>query len=164
MIKKILLVSALVLSACGYTAVYEKTAHQMQQVYIGKVQVAMNDRLPGERRVAQLVNRRLSQVFTGVEGDPYTLNLSMEEGRRTLAVLRDSTEDRFEVALSGRVDLVDSKGVTVFTKNVVSSAPYNVESSPYSTEAGKDRARQSAAESLTTDVIQSISFFLHGQK
>lgn len=162
--KKLLLVSALVLSACGYTAVYEKTASHMQQVYIGNVQVAMNERLPGERRVAQLVNRRLSQVFTGVEGDAYTLNLHMEETRRTLAVLRDATEDRFEVILTGRIELLNAEGQVIFSKDLVASAPYNVESSPYSTEAGKDRARQSAAESLSRDAIQSISFFLHGQE
>lgn len=162
--KKLIIASALFLSACGYTAVYEKTASQIQNVHVGSVKVAANERLPGERRVAQLVNRRLSQVFTGVEGDAYTLNIHMEEDRRTLAVLRDATEDRFEVIINAEVELLNAEGDVVFARDLVSSAPYNVETSPYSTEAGKDRARQSAAESLSTDAIQSISFFLHGQK
>lgn len=163
--KKIILLSTLVLSACGYNSVYQKTSGFMHQVSVGEVVVAQNKKLPGERRIAQLIHRQLSQVFNANSQDTlYTLNIHLEEDRRTLAVLRDATEDRFEVTVEADIELLDDNGKVVFTKNIYSSAPYNVESSPYSTEAGKDRARQSAAETLSTEVLQYINFFLHDQK
>lgn len=163
--KILILITTLMLSACGYSPIYESTAQYVSQVAIEKVVVAQDKKLPGERRVAQLVNRRLSQVFTGgLEGGAYRLNLYLDEDRRTLAILRDATEDRFEVRVTARIELLDIDGKMIYTKDLTSSAPYNVESSPYSTDAGKDRARKSAAESLSAEVIQNINFFLHEQK
>lgn len=153
------------LSACGYSPIYETTSEFVSQVAIEKVEIGQDSKLPGERRVAQLVNRRLSQVFTSsLENSPYRLNLYLNEDRRTLAVLRDATEDRFEVRVSARIELKDSNGKNVYIRELTSSAPYNVESSPYSTDAGKDRARKSAAESLSAEVIQNVNFFIHEQQ
>lgn len=161
---KWILSAVLVLSACGYSPVYEKTAKTFTQVSVGSVQVAQDQKLPGERRVAQLVERRLTQIFTASEASAYTLNVFLDEDRRTLAVLRDATEDRFEVTLRARIHLQNNAGEKVFVKDIVSSAPYNVESSPYGTEAGKDRARQSAAESISAEVIKNVNFYLHSQE
>ncbi len=163
--KFMLLAWSLLLAGCGYSTVYQTTADAVQSVAVAEVVVNTGEKLPGERRVAQLVNRRLAQVFTShPDSAAYTLHIHLDEEQRTLAVLRDATEDRFEVVLTASLSLKDHKGEQVFHKVYTTTAIYNVEPSPLSTDAGRERARQSAAEFTSREAIQYINFFLHEQK
>lgn len=152
---------AFAVTACGYQAVYKESAETFKEVYIANVSMEGAKALPGERRVAQLVNHRLEEVLTGDAASMYKLDLEIEESSATLAVLEDATEDRFNLSLTGKLTVKKHTGEMVFDAVELSvSAPYNVEDSPYSTEAGKTSAREDAAKALAEEVIQYLNFYL----
>lgn len=162
--KKLSLVLIVLLSACSYSPVYKHTKESVAQVEVGIIKMLSVKRLAGERRVAQLVNKRLSQVFVAGESSKYTLSADIEESETTLAILRDATEDRLELSLEAVLVLKNEEGEEIFNKDLSSTAPYNVETSPYGTEAGKDRARKSAAISLAEEIITQVNYFLYTQR
>ncbi|MFT7144110.1 MAG: hypothetical protein ACI8QY_000158 [bacterium] len=162
--KTYIFVLALLLTACGYSPIYQHTKDAVQQVQVGTIVMTSITRSAGERRIAQLADKRLSQVFIAGDNALYTLSAEIEESTNTLAVLRDATEDRLEVVLNTDIFLKNKAGKEVFLRNLSATAPYNVETSPYGTEAGKDRARKSATIYLTEEIIKQVNYYLYNQK
>tara|TARA_R110000868_G_scaffold218576_1_gene468990 strand:+ start:136239 stop:136733 length:495 start_codon:yes stop_codon:yes gene_type:complete len=163
--KKIIsLIVVLSLCACGYSPVYKQTKELVESVQVREVRMVDIIRSAGERRVAQLTNKRLSQVFIAGEDSAYKLDITIEETKNTLAVLRDATEDRLEIVLQAELTLYNTAGEKVFERSLSAEAPYNVETSPFGTDSGKDRARKSAAISLAEEVIHQVNYFMYTQK
>lgn len=162
--KKFVLSLCVALAACGYSPVYKTSKEGFSEVYVANVTSYLEKGSVGERRVAQMTAKRLEQMFYGNVNAPYHLYLQVEERRTTLAVLRDATEDRFSLLLRGELELRDHNGKTLLNRVVDARAPYNVEDSPYSTDVGRDRARQSASIVLADEAAFAVNQFLFTQK
>lgn len=155
-------VIAVVMTGCfGYAPLYSLQGEQLNQVQVGEVTMREITRNVGSRRVAQLVAQQLEQTFSGA-GD-YVLTVSIEETTRALAVRRDAVEQRLELNLSSVITL-EKEGNSVLRTSAGAASSYNVEDSPFGTDAGRDRARQAAAERLSEEIVEKITVFLHQEQ
>ncbi len=158
-------VGALLGACAGYTPLYLETARQDAAVEVGEVRMDEAEINVGERRPAQLVYRRMKQAFPGREtAPPHVLDITIREDISTLAVRRDASDQRLQLNLTADVTLSDTEGKQVFQAAITRSAAYNVESSPFGTDSGKDRARNSAADALSDEIIQRIALYFNDRK
>jgi len=161
----ILLAATVSLTGCmGYSSLYKQTSEDIGNVYVGNVSVVSLGIKAGERRVAQLVHQRLRYSFHAAEESQYVLSAKIREDNVTLAVRRDATDQRLQLNLSAEVMLHDAEGKEVFKTTIGASAPYNVEDSPFGTDAGREQARTSAARTLGDEVTYRVIRFLHSSK
>lgn len=147
---------AVALSACaGYAPLYGEKGEVLKHVQVADVRVENPDRLPGERRIAQLVRTRLNQAFTGKNADKLTVVL--DEDSTALAINRDATEERLQLTLQAEIMLESSTGDLIYRGDLATTAPYNVEASPFGTDAGRTQARESAARALAEEIIRRVA-------
>jgi len=156
--------AAFSLTGCGYSPLYKKTAEEIGHVYVGDVSMVSLGVHAGERRVAQLVHKQLRQSFHSSDQNHYVLSANIREDNVTLAVRRDATDQRLQLNLTADVLLRDSEGKEAFKTTLAASAPYNVEDSPFGTDAGREQARTSAARTLGDEVTYRVIRFLHSAK
>lgn len=156
--------SAVVLSGCfGYEPLYSQGGHVVSDVHVGAVTMKGAEILDGERRSAQLVAQRLHRIFVAGETAPYTLEMSLKEEKTTLALERDATEQRLQLNLIADLQLKDKEGVVVFQTDIETSAPYNVEDTPFGTDSGKERARSSAVKAISDEAVHRVSFYFYNR-
>lgn len=164
MMKKSIIVSlsAMILSGCfGYEPLYSQGGHVVADVRVGDIVMDEIDRGFGERRSAQLVAQRLNRIFVAGEGAPYTLNMSLREEKTTLALERDATEQRLQFDLIADMKLKDAENNVVFQTSMETSAPYNVEDTPFGTDSGRERARSSAVKVIADEAVHRVSFYFY---
>ncbi len=162
--KKFIFLTSFALTACtGYQPLYQQTK-ALPGVVVGSVEMAQIEYNPGERRVAQKVAQQLNRFFKGGSANDLTLNISIHETINELAVRRDATVERSQVNLQASITLLDIEGKSVFNTKLTSTSAYNVEDTPYSTEAGKVFARESAANTLTDKIAERVQYFLRFQQ
>lgn len=156
-----LVLSALALSACGYTPLYAPTTAEGNQlpVSLGSVTVSNPQVLPGERKTAQEVSRELHQRFPSDDPNLDELTVSLYEDLGTLAVQRSATVARAEVILTATIRLTSKEGAEKFKTEVTSRAAYNVEDTPFSTESGRSYARLSAARNVAEEITRRVALF-----
>ena len=158
--KKIIATLTLFLTACsGYAPLYENAGETIDQVVVNDVSMREIERNVGQRRVAQLVQQKLGSIFLSEEGE-YNLNVVIEEDIDSLAVQRDATDLRLSLRLSAEVQLFDKDNKEIFKKFITSAAAYNVEDSPFGTDAGRDFARSSAAQKLGDEITYYVTAFM----
>lgn len=151
----------LLLSACsGYTPLYQITQNATQSVSVGPIKMRDIEINVGQRRVAQIVRQKLLQSFPHSDGE-YSIHLTVEEETSSLAVRRDATESRLRLSLAAFLTLQNTKGDVVFKRDFTVSSAYNVEDSPFGTDAGRDHARLSASAMLVDEVIDIVNLYLH---
>lgn len=152
----------LLLSACGYTPLYapsEGAATAASHAQIGDVSMAHVEYNVGERRVAQTVSQRLQLAFPNQSADMDTVIVRITEDTSTLAVQQTATVQRAQINLKGEVEIQAPEGQTLLKATVRTSASYNVESTPYGTEAGKTSARLTAARNLADEITRRLALF-----
>jgi len=161
------------LASCGYSPLYapgEGASAAAGRVQVGDVAVAQGERRPdsrmaqktktvGMRRTAQTVAQELKLNFPHSGAEMDTLTVYMEEETTTLAVQRTAAIQRAEIYLRGQMELTDADGKTLLKTGLSTSAPYNVEDTPFSTESGKTYARLTAARNLATEISRRVYLF-----
>lgn len=158
--KKLITSLAILLTGCsGYTALYQDAGETIDQVVVGQVSMREIERNVGQRRVAQLVSQNLRKMFMASDGK-YDLKIIIEESTSSLAVQRDATDLRLQLSLQAETFLVDQNGKEIYKDFISSSASYNVEDSPFGTDAGRDFARSAAAQKLSDEITYKIAIFL----
>ncbi|MCP5405661.1 MAG: hypothetical protein H6922_05525 [Pseudomonadaceae bacterium] len=160
-----LLLPALLAACAGYTPLYAPASaagNLAERVEVGTVEMAyIREENVGERRVAQAVSQRLRQDFPHAGTDKDVLAISITEEAAALALRRTALVEREQLSLTAHITLTDPQGAVLYTGGVGSSAAYNVETTPYSTESGKNFARQSAAENLAEEIIRRLALYYH---
>lgn len=153
------------LSACGYTPLYkDMDSSQMENIAypsigIGEIVMDNIDYRPGERRIAQMVRQRLVREFTPTTYE-VRVDVNIEESVSELAVRQDATVERLQVNLVAQlVTLRTDDNAVDYTARLTSTAAYNVEDTPYSTESGRLFARETAAKTLADDIIRQVYYF-----
>lgn len=165
-----LALTAFTLTACmGYQPLYAPVTAQTaegtqvsRQVSIGSVNMQTVERNVAGRRIAQLLKQKLEQNFPATNGD-ITLSVSIEEQTRTLAVRRDAVDQRLELRLISILEFTNASGQIAQRTRASATAAYNVEDSPFGTDAGKDRARRAATDRLAEEITQKVLIFLNKQ-
>lgn len=161
--KKIILFLCLFLTACGYQPLYTLIDEDISKISVGKVKMRKVVHKVGERRAAQTVYKKLSQAFNG--DGKYKVNVDMLETVSTLAIRRDATDQRSALNLNAYLDIIDTtSGNTIFETTLTSSVAYNVEDTPFATDAGKERAKTSAAIALSDEIIRTVSLYFRQKK
>jgi hypothetical protein len=154
---KFLVIFSLFLAACGYKPLYTAIQEDMSKVTVGEVKMKKVTHKVGERRVSQVVHKKLAQSLNG-DGS-YKVDVAITESVSTLAVRRDATDQRLELNLTGDVRVYDEVGQVVFKTDLTSSVAYNVEDTPFATDAGKERAKTAAAIALSDEILRTITLF-----
>lgn len=113
----------------------------------------------GERRVAQTVSQRLQLAFPGQGAGMDTVEVYITEDTSTLAVEQTAAVQRAQINLTGDVVIASPEGKNLLKATVATAAAYNVESTPYGTEAGKTSARLSAARNLADEITRRLALF-----
>ena len=158
--KKLLLTFAVVvLAGCGYTPMYANVGDTRLNIQVASVQMRDMETNVGERRAAQAVRQQLERTFVAQNGAAYQLRVVLEEDLASLAVRDDATDLRLQLRLRADVELHDGEGNLVTGFGTSTSASFNVEDSPYSTDAGKLRARSNAAEALSEEIIHRVMLY-----
>lgn len=158
---------AVLVASCGYSPLYAPQAgassasHLMQ---VGAVTVDLETRNVGERRVAQTVAQQLKLDFPHAGADMDMLTVSIDEQTTTLAVQRTAAIQRAEIHLIGHINLQDANGKTLLATSLSTSAPYNVENTPLSTETGRTYSRQTAARNLASEISRRIYLYYSTHK
>lgn len=156
----LLAVVLLVLTACGYQPLYPNARQNVSNVHVASVTMRQVENAPGSRRAAQLLAQNLKRHFYGDSYAPYQLTIRLDERTSELSVSRAATTTRSSVSISG--DMVITKnGEEIYRSGLSVYVPYNVEDSPFGTEAGREQARESAVREIETTVLNRIGIMLH---
>jgi hypothetical protein len=147
---------ALVITACGYKPLYQQQASALRDVSIGEIRLNDIELNVGERRMAQLLRQELALVLPRT-GGTYQLNVVVDEKSSSLAQRRDATDVRRKLALKGVVSLQNAAGDEVWGKTLSANAAYNVEDSPFGTDAGRDYARTTVAHNMAQEIIHELA-------
>lgn len=157
----ILVLTAIFLGGCfGYTPLYQQLDDAGMEVALGEIRMDRVERNVGERRAAQLLRRKLSQTYPA-DSVPYTMNILLKENEASLAVQRDATDVRLELILDAELRLNNEAGDQVLRADIQTAAAYNVEDSPYGTQAGRDRALEAAVAAMAGEIRHRLSLFRH---
>lgn len=150
--------------ACGYTPLYEPAtgaANAAQYLQIGDVTMQQVDNNVGERRVAQTVAQRLKLYFPNVGAGMDTAAVTISQTTSTLAVQPTATVSRAQINLIAYLNLANAEGKPLVAARLTSTAPYNVENTPYSTESGKTFAQLTAARNLADEISRRLYLYYH---
>lgn len=158
------LISLGVTGCFGYNPLYHSIQSTFSDVKVEKVEMDVVEYRSTDRRSAQMLAQRLSQTFTGENTQDYFVSVLLTEEKNTLAVARDASDERLELSIWATVKLKDTQDQVVFQTRVEASAPYNIEDSPYATESGKERARLSAINVLSDEIVHRLSFYFYNQE
>lgn len=161
-IAPLVLAGAALLASCGYSPLYMPAGSAdaaINRVQIGEVRMSRVEYNVGERRVAQTVSQKLQLSFPNEGATLDTVTVDILEGTNTLAVEQTATVSRAQIDLRGTVIVTSPQGKKVLKAEIVTSSSYNVESSPYGTEAGKTSARLTAARSLADEIARRLALF-----
>lgn len=159
--------AAVTLASCGYAPLYapgEGAATAPSKVQIGEVEVQQNTKNVGQRRAAQTVAQELKLSFPNSGTEMDTVTIYIEEQTSTLAVQRTAAIQRAQINLIGAVTLTNPSGDRLLVTKLDSSAPYNVENTPYSTESGKTYARTTAAKNLASEITRRLYLYYSTHK
>lgn len=171
------LLAPLALVSCGYTPLYapgEGAAEAAQYVQVGTVSMGVvrteyagglsPDRNVGRRRVAQTVAQQLKLSFPAMGPAADTLSVSIDEDTSALAVQSTAAVQRAQIVLHGHTVLTSAEGKILFSTVIDSTAPYNVENTPFSTESGKTYARLTAARNLADEITRRLALYYRTHK
>ncbi len=151
----------LLLSGCGFEALMGQTAHPQVQRDMQRIRIDMIT-----DRSGQILRNYLLDGMTprGVQGPPlYSLNISLVEPRREVAIRRDDTASRLSYSASVSFKLRDGNGRTVFVGSSSSESTYEVTNSEFATLSGQASARDRALQEVSADIRQQIATFLAGK-
>jgi LPS-assembly lipoprotein len=163
-VKVAALLATLVLSACGFRPLYGAGPDQPQSYVVrelGAIQVGL-----GPDRVDQVVYGNLLDRLTpyGVPQEPrYRLALQLNESKQGVALERDATVSRFNLALEVGFTLQDAvTGESLFSGGVRAVAAYNVLRSEFANVIAERDARDRAARDIADEIKTRLSVYFRG--
>lgn len=149
---------AVMMAGCaGYSPLYAPQNGTAEAVRIGTVAMTEVEVQPGQRLVAQEVRQRLLQSFAGNGGA--VADITIQEDATTLALRRTAAIERVQLTLTATLKVSDEAGTEKLNTSLTSTAAYNVENTPFSTESGKAYARQIAARNLADAIARRLALW-----
>ena len=160
--KKFVLLSALLLAACGFEPVYgvNRNTHtgveeKLQQIDIGNIP---------DREGQFLKNELITRFYRdGRPSDPrYALHVDpVSESLTDLDITKDSDATRGQLRLSTSIQLTDTRtGKAVLERSMVAIASYNILASEFTNRVSEQNARENALRDLARQIEQYIALYL----
>ena len=162
-LKAILSVFGLVfLAGCaGYQPINKNfDEYTTKEFYVDSVEVVSPERRIGSRLNAQYLKQLLTRRFTGGQNASFNLNMQVNETQRNISYRIDATAERALVTLDSTAIVRDQAGKILATIETRTDAAYEIQTSPFATQANYDQARRSAIEDLQRDLQRQLNLFL----
>lgn len=155
-------ISAAVLAACGgYTAINQNfDGYTIKEIYVANVEVVSAQRHIGSRLNAQYLKQLLTRRFTGDKNSPLQLHTRLRETQRNISYRIDATAERALVTIDSTSFVRDLEGNILATIETRTDAAYEIQTSPFATEANYQQARESALQDLQRDLQRQLNLFL----
>lgn len=159
-----LLLSVLFLAGCaGYTPLYGELGEKVDEIGLKEVKVESAGGSYGQRRIAQLLDQKLSRVFSNNYDNNYELYIVLTPAEESIAKRSDDTDQRKSVNITANVTLKEiATGQDVFNVVLGRSSSYTVQEQPFATEAAKTKALESIISTLSGDIIQRTALWFRG--
>ena len=139
------IVSAIALSACGFSPVYTSASNSSSIVV---------DDIPG-RSGHELRKALIQKLAAGLPNvDSARLNVDLDENLRRLAFRPDEAAARTDIDAEGRYVLV--VGETTISGTVSSETSYNVPDAPYGDISAQTDASKRAMRKLANAIVDDI--------
>jgi LPS-assembly lipoprotein len=155
-----LVVSALLLTACGFSPLYGET----EKSFATEELLEFVEVLPIEDRVGQLVRIELTNRLTPKRPRPkplYTLQVTLSESKAGLAVQKDSSATRANLTLNGSFKLSqNSDGESLVSGSVRSVNSYDIMLSDFATLEAESGARKRGAIDVADGIVDRLTIFL----
>lgn len=160
--KKIILLSVLMLAACGFEPVYgvNRNTHtgveeKLQQVSIGNIPDREGQFLKNELITRFYRDGRPSNPRYALHIDPVTESLT------DLDITKDSDATRGQLRLSTSIQLSDGKTAkAVLERSMVSISSYNILASEFTNRVSEQNARENALTELARQIEQQVALYL----
>lgn len=152
--------ACLLLAGCGFEPLYGEnelataTEERLAQISVN----------PIEDRVGQLVRIALTNRLTPTRPAPrpqYTLRVTLNESKTSLAVEKDSSATRANLTLlASFVLVVNGSGERLTTGSVRSVNSYDIVDSDYATLAAESDARRRGATDIADGIVDRLAIFM----
>lgn len=154
--------AAVTLAACGgYTAINQNfDDYSVREIYVKDVEVNMTERRIGARLNAQYLKQLLSRRFTGDENSPLHLSTRVRESHRKVSFRIDATAERALVTIDSTSFVKNKEGDILANIETRTDAAYEIQTSPFATQANYDQARETAIQDLQRDLQRQLNLFL----
>jgi LPS-assembly lipoprotein len=155
----LVLISVLILSACGFTPIYATQDNKKTAASFNQINIAIIPNREGQF----LRNALIDRFYTN--GEPknphYQLKISpIREQTYNFDITVDSEATRRQLKLSATMRLIDLKTKkTVLKRSLLSIASYNVLQSEFSTIVTEQSARENALNDLARQIERQISLY-----
>lgn len=162
--KLYLAMSLLVLSACaGYQPLYGELGDEMNGIGLKKVSMYKVEKNIGSRRLAQILDQKLSRIFTNTDNNLYDLEVVLKPSTFSIAKRSDDTDQRKSVSVTAEIKLFDKQtNEKVFSTSASRSSTYTTQQEPFATEAARQKALESTVSALSNDIIQRAALWFRG--
>ena len=153
---------AFIITACaGYTPINQNfDDYTIKEIYVANVEVTSPQRRVGSRLNAQHLKQLLTRRFTGNENAPLSLHTRIRETQRNISFRIDATAERALVTLDSTSYVRNTKGDTLATIETRTDAAYEIQTSPFATQANYNQAREGALKDLQRDLQRQLNLFL----
>jgi LPS-assembly lipoprotein len=152
---------ALALGGCGFTPLYSSVGDEgygelLDDVTIRPVQGPEAARLEVEEALG-------SVLPASPKGERYTVEVSLQEQRRGVAVTLDNNTRRFDYRLLATILYTDNETGEKRRQNLQSVVSYGVVSSQYATLVGQEDAVRRASIALARKIETDLLLYVRGR-
>ena len=167
----LVLVLSILLSSCGYNALYDQRASTMPSV---KQQMALIQIKPIKDRMGQYLHNKLLTRLNpkGKPTNPlYTLSIKLEEETNNLGVKKSAVVTRGNLKVSATFTLSQrlslNSGIenkNLFTTTVLSISSYDIPQAQYAALAALKDAQARALREITESIITRLGIYFRQKK
>ena len=158
--KHFLLLSALLLSGCGFRPLYATEGGGGS----GLTRMALVD-IQANEAITPIISRAFARRMREDDADAlYDLTVTAREQAQQLAVQIDASVTRYNYNLVADYTLTERGSGKRYTGRVVSIASFNIVDSQYSTLYAEETAREKAAAQLVEDIERDALLKIAAEK
>ncbi len=154
--------AAVTLAACGgYTAINQNfDDYTIKEIHVANVEVVSTQRRAGARLNAQYLKQLLNRRFTGGVNSPLQLHTRVRETHRNISYRIDATAERALVTIDSTSFVKNKEGDILANIETRTDAAYEIQTSPFATQANYGQARETAIQDLQRDLQRQLNLFL----
>lgn len=158
----VLSIAVLGLSACaGYSPINKNFDDATtSEIHVENVEVVNAPRKVGARQNAQYLKQILTRRFTGGANAPLRLNMNLTQSERNISFRLDATAERALLTIDSTAFVRDELNKVLATIETRTDAAYEIQTSPFATQANREQASRSALENLARDLQRQLNLFL----
>ena len=150
------------LAGCGFKPLYSHNS-AAESTVLKKLSLIRIE--PIENRIGQQLRNYLRDKInpSGIPETPtYRLNVSLEEVRSNMVILRDATSTFAKLKIKGRYNLISIHSGQTINKNTVESTTiFNIVESEFANLRAQQDARRRAVNNISESIRSELAIFFH---